>query len=207
MATLKFNKDALIKKALKAVHRELGVSDETPKALRESFNAKSKAVPMPLFYYIKERKKAFLAVVSTFFSLGFVVARLMIPVEPMIHTASATLDSYEFNTFDSDKDGELNLAEAQKAKKALVARQFHFSDTNHDGLLSFEESQKAFSVGPYAKFASLDENGDGYLSFEESDQDICYMNKQQFEQLDKNSNGKWNFAEAQLMYVIETVDT
>jgi len=200
MATQKLNKDALIKKALKAVRRELGVSNETPKARRESFNAKSKAVPMPLLYCIKERKKAFLAVVSTFFSLGFVVARLMIPVEPMIHTASATLDYYDFNAFDSDKDGELNLAEAQKAKKALVARRFHFSDKNHDGWLCFEESQKAFSVS-YEKFTSLDANGDEHLSFEESDQDIGQMNIQQFEQLDKNNNGKLNFAEAHLIYV------
>jgi hypothetical protein len=202
MATRKINEDALIKKVFKKVNKDLGIADKTPASKMKSFNEKLKAAPTPFLYRIKDVWKAFAALMAGFFTIGFIIARLTIPSETVMLTASVSPDIYDFNTFDSDGDGEWTLAEAQQAKLALAIQQFEYADKNQDAKLSFEESRQAVNGISQGQFIALDEDGDGLHSFEEVDQDIAYMDYQQFNQLDLNQDGKLNYAEAQRMFII-----
>ena len=206
MATRKLNEDALIKKALKALNKDLGIAAKTPTAQMKSFNEKIKAVPTPFLYRIKDVWKAFAALIAGFFTIGFIIARLTIPTEAVLQTAAVSPDIYDFNTFDSDGDGEWTLAETQVAKEALAIQQFEYADKNQDAKLSFEESRQAVNGISQGQFIALDEDGDGILSFEEIDQDIAYMDYQQFNQLDLNQDGKLSFAEAQRLFIIIIVE-
>ena len=202
MATRKINEDALIKKALKAVNKDLGIAAKTPAAKLKSFNEKLKAAPTPFLYRIKDVWKAFAALMAGFFTIGFIIARLTIPTEAVLQTASVSPDIYDFNTFDSDGDGEWTLAEAQQAKEALAIQQFEYADKNQDAKLSFEESRKAVDDISQGQFIALDQDGDGLVSFEEVDQDIAYMDYQEFNELDLNQDGRLNYAEAQRVFII-----
>ena len=206
MATRKINEDALIKKVFKKVNKDLGVDAKTPPAQMKSFNEKLKATPTPFLYRIKDVWKAFAALMAGFFTIGFIIARLTIPSETVMLTASVSPDIYDFNTFDSDGDGEWTLAETQVAKEALAIRQFEYVDKNQDAKLNFEESSQAVNGISQGQFIALDQDGDGLVSFEEVDQDIAYMDYQQFNQLDLNQDGKLNFAEAQRMFIIIIVE-
>ena len=206
MATRKINEDALIKKVFKKVNKDLGVAAKTPTAQMKSFNEKLKATPTPFLYRIKDVWKAFAALMAGFFTIGFIMARLTIPSQSVIQTASVSPDIYDFNTFDSDGDGEWTLAETQVAKEALAIRQFEYVDKNQDAKLNFEESRQAVNGISQGQFIALDQDGDGLVSFEEVDQDIAYMDYQQFNQLDLNQDGKLNFAEAQRMFIIIIVE-
>ena len=206
MATRKINQDALMKKALIAVNKDLGIAAKTSAAQMKSFNKKLNAAPIPLLDRIKDVWKAFAALMAGFFTIGFIIARLTIPTETVMLTASVSPDIYDFNTFDSDGDGEWTLAEAQQAKKALAIQQFEYADKNQDAKLSFEESRQAVNGVSQGQFIALDQDGDGLHSFEEVDQDIAYMDYQQFNQLDLNQDGKLNYAEAQRMFVIIIIE-
>jgi len=206
VVTKKINEDALILKAAKAVNKELGVSTKTPAAKLKSFNEKVKAAPTPFLYRIKDVWKAFAALMAGFFTIGFIIARLTIPTEAVLQTAAVSPDTYDFNTFDGDGDGEWTLAEAQTAKQALGIRQFEYADMNQDAKLSFEESRKAVNDISQGQFVALDQDGDGILSYEEVEQDIAYMDYKQFNQLDLNQDGKLNYAEAQRMFIIIIVE-
>jgi hypothetical protein len=202
MATRKINQDALIKKVFKKVNKDLGVAAKTPAAKLKSFNEKLKAAPTPFLYRIKDVWKAFAALMAGFFTIGFIIARLTIPSETVMLTASVSPDIYDFNTFDSDGDGEWTLAEAQQAKEALAIQQFEYADKNQDAKLSFEESRKAVDDISRGQFIALDQDGDGLVSFEEVDQDIAYMDYQEFNELDLNQDGRLNYAEAQRVFII-----
>ena len=206
MATKKINADALILKATKAINKELGIADKTPAAKMKSFNEKVKAAPTPFLYRIKDVWKAFAALMAGVFAIGFIIARLTIPTEAVLQTAAISPDTYDFNTFDSDGDGEWTLAETQVAKEALAIQQFEYADKNQDAKLSFEESRQAVNGISQGQFIALDEDGDGLHSFEEIDQDIAYMDYQQFNQLDLNQDGKLNYAEAQRMFIIIVIE-
>ena len=206
MATKKINEDAIIIKAAKAVNKKLGVSAKTPPARMKSFNEKLKAIPTPFLYRIKDVWKAFAALMAGFFTIGFIIARLTIPTEAVLQTASVSPDIYDFNTFDSDGDGEWTLAEAQQAKEALAIQQFEYADKNQDAKLSFEESRKAVDDISRGQFIALDQDGDGLVSFEEVDQDIAYMDYQEFNELDLNQDGRLNYAEAQRVFIIIILD-
>ena len=206
MATRKINQDALMKKALIAVNKDLGIAAKTPVAQMKSFNKKLNAAPIPLLDRIKDVWKAFGALMAGFFTIGFIIARLTIPSETVMLTAAVSPDIYDFNTFDSDGDGEWTLAEAQQAKKALAIQQFEYADKNQDAKLSFEESRQAVNGVSQGQFIALDQDGDGLHSFEEVDQDIAYMDYQQFNQLDLNQDGKLSYAEAQRMFVIIIIE-
>jgi len=206
MATRKINQDALMKKALIAVNKDLGIAAKTPAAQMKSFNKKLNAAPIPLIDRLKDVWKAFAALMAGFFTIGFIIARLTIPTEAVLQTAAISPDIYDFNTFDSDGDGEWTLAETQVAKEALAIQQFEYADKNQDGKLSFEESINAVNAISQGQFIALDENGNGELSYEEVEQDIAYMDYQQFNQLDLNQDGKLNFAEAQRMFIIIVVE-
>ena len=202
MATRKINQDALIKKVFKKVNKDLGVAAKTPAAKLKSFNEKVKSAPTPFLYRIKDVWKAFAALMAGFFTIGFIIARLTIPTEAVLQTASVSPDIYDFNTFDSDGDGEWTLAEAQQAKEALAIQQFEYADKNQDAKLSFEESRKAVDDISRGQFIALDQDGDGLVSFEEVDQDIAYMDYQEFNELDLNQDGRLNYAEAQRVFII-----
>jgi len=202
MATRKINVDALIKKTAKEVSKSIEVSDKKTNAQIKSFEEKVKAAPTPFLYRIKDVWKAFAALMAGFFTIGFIIARLTIPTEAVLQTAAVSPDIYDFNTFDSDGDGEWTLAEAQQAKLALAIQQFEYADENRDSKLSFEESRKVVNGISQGQFIALDEDGDGLHSFEEVDQDIAYMDYQQFNQLDLNQDGKLNYAEAQRIFII-----
>ena len=206
MANKKINEDALIIKATKAVNKELGIADKTPASKMNSFNEKLKTAPTPFLYRIKDVWKAFAALMAGFFTIGFIIARLTIPTEAVLQTAAVSPDIYDFNTFDSDGDGEWTLAETQVAKEALAIQQFEYADKNQDAKLSFEESRQAVNGISQGQFIALDEDGDGLHSFEEIDQDIAYMDYQQFNQLDLNQDGKLNYAEAQRMFIIIVIE-
>ena len=206
MATKKINEDALILKATKAVNKELGIADKTPAAKMKSFNEKLKTAPTPFLYRIKDVWKAFAALMAGVFAIGFIIARLTIPTEAVLQTAAISPDTYDFNTFDSDGDGEWTLAETQVAKEALAIRQFEYADMNQDAKLSFEESRKAVNGISQGQFVALDQDGDGILSYEEVEQDIAYMDYEQFNHLDLNQDGKLNYAEAQRMFIIIIVE-
>ena len=206
MATRKINEDALIKKVFKKVNKDLGVDAKTPPSQMKSFNEKLKAAPTPFLYRIKDVWKAFAALMAGFFTIGFIIARLTIPSETVMLTASVSPDIYDFNTFDSDGDGEWTLAETQVAKEALAIRQFEYVDKNQDAKLNFEESRQAVNGISQGQFIALDQDGDGLVSFEEVDQDIAYMDYQQFNQLDLNQDGKLNYAEAQRMFLIIIIE-
>lgn len=206
MAAKKINEDALILKVAKAVNKELGVSPKTPAARMKSFNEKVKAAPTPFLYRIKDVWKAFAALMAGFFTIGFIIARLTIPTEAVLQTAAVSPDIYDFNTFDSDGDGEWTLAETQVAKEALASQQFEYADKNQDAKLSFEESRQAVSGISQGQFVALDQDGDGILSYEEVEQDIAYMDYEQFNQLDLNQDGKLSYAEAQRMFIIIIVE-
>ena len=202
MATRKINQDALMKKALIAVNKDLGIAAKTPAAQMKSFNKKLNAAPIPLIDRLKDVWKAFAALMAGFFTIGFIIARLTIPTETVMLTASVSPDIYDFNTFDSDGDGEWTLAEAQQAKEALAIQQFEYADKNQDAKLSFEESRKAVDDISQGQFIALDQDGDGLVSFEEVDQDIAYMDYQEFNELDLNQDGRLNYAEAQRVFII-----
>ena len=206
MASKKIDQDALIKKVFKKVNKDMSISNKTRAAQIKSFNEKLKAVPTPFLYRIKGVWKAFAALMAGFFTIGFIIARLTIPTEAVLQTASVSPDIYDYNTFDTDGDGEWTLAEAQQAKKALAIQQFEYADKNQDAKLSFEESRQAVNGISQGQFIALDEDGDGLLSFEEIDQDIAYMDYQQFNQLDLNQDGKLNYAEAQRIFIIIVVE-
>jgi len=206
MATRKINEDELIKQVFKKVNKDLGIAAKTPPAQMKSFNEKLKATPTPFLYRIKDVWKAFAALMAGFFTIGFIIARLTIPTEAVLQTAAVSPDTYDFNTFDGDGDGEWTLAEAQTAKQALGIRQFEYADNNQDAKLSFEESQKAVNGISQGQFVALDQDEDGILSYEEVEQDIAYMDYKQFNQLDLNQDGKLNYAEAQRMFIIIIVE-
>ena len=206
MANRKINQDALIKKVFKKVNKDISISNKNRAAQIKSFNEKVKAAPTPFLYRIKEAWKAFVALMAGFFTVGFIIARLTIPSETVMLTASVSPDIYDFNTFDSDGDGEWTLEETQVAKEALAIRQFEYADNNQDAKLSFEESRKAVNGISQGQFVALDQDRDGILSYEEVEQDIAYMDYQQFNQLDLNQDGKLNYAEAQRMFVIIIIE-
>ena len=202
MATRKINVDALIKKATKEVSKSIELSDKKTNAQIKSFDEKVKAAPTPFLYRIKDVWKAFAALMAGFFTIGFIIARLTIPSETVMLTASVSPDIYDFNTFDSDGDGGWTLAEAQQAKEALAIQQFEYADKNQDAKLSFEESRKAVDDISQGQFIALDQDGDGLVSFEEVDQDIAYMDYQEFNELDLNQDGRLNYVEAQRVFII-----
>ena len=207
MASKKINQDVLINKVFKKVKKDLSISNKTRAARIKSFNEKLKAAPTPFLYRIKEVWKAFVALMAGFFTVGFIIARLTIPTEAVLQTAAVSPDTYDFNAFDSDGDGEWTLAEAQQAKLALAIQQFEYADVNKDAKLDFEESRKAVNAISQGQFIELDQEGDGQLSFEEIDQDIAYMDYQEFNQLDLNKDGRLSYAEAQRMFITLIVES
>jgi len=206
MVKRKLNEDLLIKNALKKVNKELGINKKTSSVQMKSFNEKLKALPTPFLYLIKDAWKAFTVLMVAFFSIGFILARVILPTEVALKTAYVSPDLYEFNTFDTNGNGELNLAEVRKAKEALALRQFEYADTNNNAQLNFEESKEAVNEIMISQFNALDDDKNGQLSFEEIDEVIAFIDVQQFNALDDDKNGQLNYAEVQELFFIFTIE-
>ncbi len=201
------NKNVLINNALKAVKKELGVSDETPAAQMDSFKSKSKAVSTPLLYCIKENLKNFIVVITAFFSLGFLIARLVLPTEAVLQTASISPDAHYFNVADTNGDGQLSQAEVESGYTTWGNVKFIFPslddfkvfDNNNDGQLSLAEVQsiKEKFVSPNLAF---DNNNDDQLNLAEAqsvDAKFVAPDQYDFEVFDTNNDDQLNLAEAQ----------
>ena len=206
MVKRKLNEDLLIKNALKKVNKELGINKKTSSVQMKSFNEKLKALPTPFLYRIKDAWKAFTVLMVAFFSIGFIIARVTLPTEVVLKTAYVSPDLYEFNTFDTNGNGELNLAEVRKAKEFLALRQFEYADIDENAQLNFEESKVAVNKILKNQFNALDLDKNGELSFDEIDEQIAYIDEKKFNQLDKNKNGQLNYAEVQELFIIFIIE-
>ena len=179
MATRKINEDALIKKVFKKVNKDLGVDAKTPPSQMKSFNEKLKAAPTPFLYRIKDVWKAFTALMAGFFTIGFIVARVTIPTETAIQTASISPDAHYFNAADTNGDGQLSVAEVESGHttwgnvKFILPHldDFDMFDHNNDGQLNLAEAQSVngkFVAPDRYDFKAFDNNNDGQLNLAEA---------------------------------------
>lgn len=209
MVTKKINEDALIIKAAKAVNKELGVSSKTPAARMKSFNEKVKAAPTPFLYRIKDVWKAFTALMTGFFTIGFIVARVTIPTatETVVQTASISPDAHYFNAADTNGDGQLSLAEVESGHttwgnvKFILPNldDFKMFDHNGDGQLNLAEAQSIngkFVAPDRYDFKAFDNNNDGQLNLAEVQSLKEALAIKQFEFADKDSDGKLSYEES-----------
>jgi len=203
MAARKINEDALIKKALKAVNKDLGIAAKTPVAKLKSFNEKVKSAPTPFLYRIKDVWKAFAALMAGFFTIGFIIARFTIPTEVVIQTASVSPDIYDFNAFDTNGDGQITLAEVESRKQAVATvrfvspDQYEFKafDNDGDGQLNLAEAQAAKETLAINQFEFSDKDLNGKLNYEESTQAVFSMTQNKFDELDTDEDRHLSFEE------------
>jgi len=203
MVTRKINEDALIKKALKAINKDLGVSDKSRAARIKSFSESIKAAPPSFLNRIKDVWKAFAALMAGFFTIGFIIARLTIPTEVVIQTASVSPDIYDFNNFDTNSDGQITFAELENGKQAVATvrfvspDQYEFSafDIDDDGHLNLAEAQAAKESLAINQFKFSDKDLNGKLNYEESTQAVYSMTQNKFDELDNDEDRYLSFDE------------
>ena len=207
MATRKINEDALIKKVFKKVNKDLGVDAKTPPSQMKSFNEKLKATPTPFLYRIKDVWKAFTALMAGFFTIGFIVARVTIPTETVVQTASISPDAHYFNAADTNGDGQLSVAEVESGHttwgnvKFILPHldDFDMFDHNNDGQLNLAEAQSVngkFVAPDRYDFKAFDNDNDGQLNLAEAQSLKEALAIKQFEFADKDSDGKLNYEES-----------
>ena len=203
MATRKINEDALIKKVFKRVNKDLGVDAKTPPSQMKSFNEKLKAAPTPFLYRIKDVWKAFTALMAGFFTIGFIVARVTIPTETVVQTASISPDAHYFNAADTNGDGQLSVAEVESGHttwgnvKFILPHldDFDMFDHNNDGQLNLAEAQSLKEALAIKQFEFADKDSDGKLNYEESTHALHPFTQNQFAKLDKNEDRQLTFDE------------
>lgn len=88
---------------------------------------------------------------------------------------------------DTDKDGKVSFAEAQKAFPQMTKENFDRRDTNHDGFLTPEDRPEG--GGFQQRFNEADTNHDGKLTFEEAQKAFPNMDKERFSRMDTNGDG------------------
>ena len=207
MATRKINLDALIKKTAKEVSKSIEVSDKKTNEQIKSFNEKVKVAPTPFLYRIKDVWKAFTALMAGFFTIGFIVARVTIPTETVVQTASISPDAHYFNAADTNGDGQLSLAEVESGHttwgnvKFILPHldDFDMFDHNNDGQLNLAEAQSVngkFVAPDRYDFKAFDNNNDGQLNLAEAQSLKEALAIKQFEFADKDSDGKLNYEES-----------
>ena len=207
MATRKINVDTLIKKIAKEVSKSIEVSDKKTNEQIKSFNEKVKVAPTPFLYRIKDVWKAFTALMAGFFTIGFIVARVTIPTETVVQTASVSPDAHYFNAADTNGDGQLSVAEVESGHttwgnvKFILPHldDFDMFDHNNDGQLNLAEAQSVngkFVAPDRYDFKAFDNNNDGQLSLAEAQSLKEALAIKQFEFADKDSDGKLNYEES-----------
>jgi hypothetical protein len=195
--------EKLLMHAYEELDKENNLSYQVSERDVELFEDKLKKVPESFFSRIKSVWKAFTALMAGFFTIGFIVARVTIPSETAIQTASLTPELNEnYNFFDN---GPLRLAsspiETQSVGKTLFVSpdQYDFKafDNNGDGELSLEEAQaikKSLAINQF-EFSDINENGK--LNYKESMQAVYAMTQKQFNNLDKNGDSHLSFEEVE----------
>jgi len=207
MATRKINVDALIKKATKEVSKSIEVSDKKTNAQIKSFEEKVEVASTPFLYRIKDVWRAFTALMVGFFTIGFIVARLTIPTETVIQTASISPDAHYFNAADTNGDGQLSVAEVESGHttwgnvKFILPNldDFKMFDHNNDGQLNLAEAQSIngkFVAPDQYDFKAFDNNNDGQLNLAEVQSLKEALAIKQFEFADKDSDGKLSYEES-----------
>lgn len=207
MATRKINVDALIKKATKEVSKSIEVSDKKTNEQIKSFEEKVEVASTPFLYRIKDVWRAFTALMVGFFTIGFIVARLTIPTETVIQTASISPDAHYFNAADTNGDGQLSVAEVESGHttwgnvKFILPNldDFKMFDHNNDGQLNLAEAQSVngkFVAPDRYDFKAFDNNNDGQLNLAEAQSLKEALAIKQFEFADKDSDGKLNYEES-----------
>ena len=203
MATRKINVDALIKKTAKEVSKSIEVSDKKTNEQIKSFNEKVKVAPTPFLYRIKDVWKAFTALMAGFFTIGFIVARVTIPTETVVQTASISPDAHYFNAADTNGDGQLSVAEVESGHttwgnvKFILPHLDDFDrfDHNNDGQLNLAEAQSLKEALAIKQFEFADKDSDGKLNYEESTHALHPFTQNQFAKLDKNEDRQLTFDE------------
>jgi len=207
MATRKINVDELIKKTAKEISKSIEVSDKKTNEQIKSFNEKVKVAPTPFLYRIKDVWKAFTALMAGFFTIGFIIARLTIPSETVVQTASISPDAHYFNAADTNGDGQLSVAEVESGHttwgnvKFILPNldDFDMFDHNNDGQLNLAEAQSIngkFVAPDRYDFKAFDNNNDSQLSLAEAQSLKEALAIKQFEFADKDSDGKLNYEES-----------
>ena len=201
MATRKINEDVLIKKALKEINKDLGVSDKSRAARIKSFSESIKAAPPSFLNRIKDVWKAFAALMAGFFTIGFIIARLTIPTETTMLTASVSPDSIDsYHIYGSGPFGlaELTASQQTVATVEFVSPdQYEFKafDNDGDGQLNLAEAQAAKEALAINQFEFSDIDSNGKLNFEESTKAVYAMSQNQFTSLDMNNDKQLSFEE------------
>ena len=88
---------------------------------------------------------------------------------------------------DTDKDGKVSFAEAQKAFPDMTKERFDAMDANHDGFLT--PADRPEGGGFRQRFEEADTNHDGKLTFEEAQKAFPNMDKERFNRMDTNGDG------------------
>jgi len=226
MANRKNNSEILLKKALKNIKKELGVPPKIPKYRIKEFESKLNLLEPNFLYRIKDIWKTALALMTAFFSIGFVIARLTLPGEVTMKTANNQnpIPSDILTNIASESVQDFQNAGIKKISffYKLSAYEFMIFDTNGDKSFNFNEAQHAKNAIALKKFRDADKNQDGQLSnkefdlkehltgnfqirdrnqdgqlsFNEIDQYISHLTREQFNFLDKNQDGELMFSEA-----------
>jgi len=203
MATRKINIDALIKKNAKEVSKSIEVSHKKTNAQIKSFEEEVKITSTPFLYRIKDVWKAFAALMAGFFTIGFIIARLTIPTETVLVTASVSPDIYDFNAFDTNGDGQITLAEVESRKQAVATvrfvspdqYEFNAFDNDGDGQLNLAEAQAAKEALAINQFEFSDKDLNSKLNYEESTQAVYSMTQNKFSELDTDEDRHLSFEE------------
>jgi len=226
MANRKKNSEILLKKALNDIKKDLGIPPKTSKYKIKEFESKLSLLEPNFLYRIKDIWKTALALMTAFFSIGFVIARLTLPVEVTIKTANnqnlIPLDILTNIASKSVQDFQNAGIKKNFFIYKLSAYEFVIFDTNGDENFNFNEAQHAKNAIALKKFRDADKNQngqlsneefefkeyltgnfqirdrnqDGQLSFNEIDQYISHLTREQFNFLDKNQDGELMFSEA-----------
>lgn len=99
---------------------------------------------------------------------------------------------------DSDKDGQISVTEAEKAKNRRLAENFELIDTNKDGFMDKQELEKLSNMAQFARegkpnpevlFKILDSDSDGKISKTEAEKAKRKMLAENFDLIDTNKDG------------------
>ena len=195
--------EKLLMHAYEELDKENNLSYQVSERDVELFEDKLKKTPESFFSRIKSVWKAFTALMAGFFTIGFIIARLTIPTEVVIQTASVSPDIYDFNNFDTNSDGQITFAELENGKQAVATvrfvspDQYEFSafDIDDDGHLNLAEAQAAKESLAINQFKFSDKDLNGKLNYEESTQAVYLMTQNKFDELDNDEDRYLSFDE------------
>ena len=205
MTAKKNNEDMLIKKALITINEELNIDNETPETRLNNFKEKMNVLPTPLWYRMRDTWKAFSALIVTFFTLGFIIARITIPSQPVLQTVSVSPEQYDPSVFEKiDKQLAQAKTRGGNAKqqvanlKFVYPDQYEFNvfDSDDDNYLSLYEAKNVKRALAIKQFYYSDIDSNGKLNFKESTNVMYLLSQSEFVELDNNNDSQLSFLEA-----------